>query len=538
MGFCLTSAVCAIVSVARFSRREADGNKLATVQPAPVSWITRSIRFPAAFRETLDMSHAASHSHGHAFAMLNARQHEGLTLVTRRGMLKTGMAGMAGLSLPDLLRARAQAAPSGRVTPTGKSVILLWMAGGPSQIDTWDPKPDRPYENRGPFGVTATKLPGVFLCEHLPKQAAMLDRFTIIRSVDCRDSNHEPNMVFQTGHRAAAPRVNRNGDEYPAIGSIVAKHHGANQAGIPSYVAFQRSRSHIARGGYLGQAYDPFIAEGAAKLPIYDLVGNDTGRTSPGEMLQFARGLKIDRINQRRSILAQLDGMRRDLDQRGAMEAMDPITQQAIDMITGHRVQSAFDLEQEPIATRDRFGKHLWCQKALLARRLVEAGSAFVTIDLSYHTASGTWDTHGDNIPPYGGIKKGLGPLLPLFDHLITTLVDDLDERGMLDDVLVIAMGEFGRTPSIGTQGSTDGRNHWPVVMSICLAGGGFRHGQVIGATERDGGQIRERPVSPGDLAATIYYHFGIPLDTTYTDHQGRPHYAVQDAGRPISELI
>ena len=150
---------------------------------------------------------------------------------------------------------------------------------------------------------------------------------------------------------------------------------------------------------------------------------------------------------------------------------------------------------------------------------------------------SGTWDTHGDNIPPYGGIKKGLGPLLPLFDHLITTLVDDLDSRGMLDHVLVLAMGEFGRTPTMGTQGSTDGRDHWPVVMSMALAGGGLRHSQVIGATEKDGGTIKERPVTPGDLAATIYYHMGVPLDTTYVDTSGRPRFIVAN-GQPMHELI
>jgi uncharacterized protein (DUF1501 family) len=168
---------------------------------------------------------------------------------------------------------------------------------------------------------------------------------------------------------------------------------------------------------------------------------------------------------------------------------------------------------------------------------LVEAGVAFVTLDLSYHPASGTWDTHGDNIPPYGGIRKGLGPLLPLFDHLLTTLVSDLDQRGLLNDVLVIAMGEFGRTPKIGTQESTDGRDHWPVVRSLTLAGGGFRHGQVIGATEKDGGTIKERPVTPGDLAATIYHHMGVPLDATYLDHSGRPRYVVEN-GKPIAELL
>ena len=474
----------------------------------------------------------------HAFTSLNARCQEGLTLLNRRGMMKAGLAGMAGLTLPQLLQARALASESGAQAPTGKSVILLWMAGGPSQIDTWDPKPDRPYENRGPFGVTATKLPGVFISEHLPKQAAMLDRFSIIRSVDCQKSNHEPNAVLQTGHREAAPRVNRDGHRYPAIGSFVAKHHGANQVGVPPYVAFQKSVSHIAKAGYLGQAYDPFIADRAARLPVYDLVGNNTGRMTSAQMFQSTTALKLDRINQRRSMLAQLDRLRRHVDQSGAMDAMDVFTQQAVEMIAGKRVQVAFDLNQEPAKCRERYGKHLWCQQALLARRLVEAGTAFVTIDLSYHTASGTWDTHGDNIPPYGGIKNGLGPLLPLFDHLITTLVSDLEERALLDDVLVIAMGEFGRTPYLGTQGSTDGRNHWPDVMSMCMAGGGLRHGQVIGSTEFDGGHIRERPVTPGDLSATIFHHFGVPLNTTYADFSGRPRYAVQENGQPIRELI
>ncbi|MEO1973515.1 MAG: DUF1501 domain-containing protein, partial [Pirellulaceae bacterium] len=165
-----------------------------------------------------------------------------------------------------------------------------------------------------------------------------------------------------------------------------------------------------------------------------------------------------------------------------------------------------------------KYGEHLWCQQALLARRLVEAGVSFVTLDLSYHTASGTWDNHGIPGGVYGGISKGLKPLLPLFDHLLTTLVSDLEQRGLGDEVLVIAMGEFGRTPHMGTQDSVDGRNHWPVVMSMCLAGGGFRHGQVIGASEADGGQIKERPVTPADLAATIYHHMAVPLDATSDD--------------------
>lgn len=477
------------------------------------------------------------HSPDHAFADLRPREREGLVVASRRGMLKAGLAGMAGLTLSDLLRVRGEAATSGRPVSGNKSVILLWMAGGPSHIDTWDVKPERPPENRGPFSAISTALPGIAICEHLPKQAAMLDKFTIIRSVDATKSNHEPNKVFQTGNREAGPRVNPRGDMYPAIGSVVAAMRGANQPGMPPYVAFMTSRSHVAFGGYLGKQYDPFIAQTAAKLPIYTNVGVDTGKTTGADLFQLPRGLSHDRIFERKSLLNDFDRLRDDLDRTGVMESVDAYQQQAVEMVVGRRAQQAFDLTLEPEASRERFGKHLWCQEALLARRLVEAGVSFVTLDLSYHTASGTWDTHGDNIPPYGGIKNGLGPLLPLFDHLWTTLISDLDERGLLDDVLVIAMGEFGRTPQIGTQGSTDGRNHWPVCMSMLMAGGGFRHGQVIGATEQDGSQIKERPVTPGDLAATIYHHMQVPLDATYLDLRGRPRYIVID-GEPIRELI
>ncbi len=475
---------------------------------------------------------------GHAFAGLNPLVREGLTVVSRRNMLKAGLAGLAGLTVPDLLRVRTEAAQSGRAMVGHRSVILLWMTGGPSHIDTWDPKPDRPENNRGPFAPIATRVPGVAICEHLPKQAAMMDRFTLIRSVDAAHSNHEPNTVFQTGHLGAEPRLDPpKGDKWPAIASVVAKHRGANHPSMPPYVAFIRSRSHLAFAGYLGKEFDPFLGNQAAVLPAYDLVGNRLGRHAGGEKFQFAEGLSHNRLHDRTALLSDLDRLRRGLDQRGSLDAMDAYTQQAVEMVLGRRAQEAFDLSREPEPVRRRFGDHLWCQQALLARRLVEAGVAFVTIDLSYHTASGTWDTHGDNIPPYGGIRKGLTPLLPLFDHLLTTLVGDLEERG-LQEVLVIAMGEFGRTPNMGTQGSIDGRDHWPVVMSMCLAGGGLRHGQVIGATEHDGGHIASRPVTPGDLAATIYRHMGVPLDASFDDDRGRPHPIVQNNGQPIAELF
>jgi hypothetical protein len=366
----------------------------------------------------------------------------------------------------------------------------------------------------------------------------MLDKFTLIRSVDARHSNHEPNTVFQTANLAAEARTNPEAEKYPAIASIVAKMRGANHPAMPPYVAFMKSRSHLAFAGYLGKQYDPFIAGQAAKLPVYTDVGVDTGTTTGADIFKLPAGLSQDRIYARRALMEDFDRLRSDLDRTGSMEVLDTYRRQAVEMVIGRQAQNAFDITQEPAETRARYGKHLWCQQALLARRLVEAGVSFVTIDLSYHGASGTWDTHGDNIPPYGGIKNGLGPLLPLFDHLLTTLVGDLSDRGLLDDVLVMAMGEFGRTPMMGTQDSTDGRNHWPVIMSMALAGGGLRHGQVIGASEADGGNIKERPVTPSDIAATIYRHMDVPVDATYLDSRGRPRYIVENNGQPISELF
>ncbi len=478
------------------------------------------------------------HSHQHAFEDFHPHNKEGLVVSSRRNWLKASLAGLGGLTLPQLLAHRDAAAATGRSMNRQKSVILLWMAGGPSHIDTWDPKPHRPYNNRGPFSPIATALPGTFICEHLPKQAAMLDKFTVIRSVDPRKSSHQPNTVMQTGHREAAPRTNRKGHLYPAIGSIVSKVRGPNHPSMPAYVAFYKHTSHVGWGGYLGKEHDPFDGNKAASLPIYSYTGEDTGKVSQANLFQLPGGLSHDRINQRRSLMKELDGLRANLDSSGSMEALDTYGHQAVEMVMGGRARQAFDLSLEPESMRQRYGSHLWHQQALLARRMVEAGVSFVTLDLSHHPSSGTWDNHGIPGGVYGGISKGLKPLLPLFDHMITTLVTDLEERGLLDDTLVIAMGEFGRTPNMGTQESIDGRNHWPVVMSMCLAGGGFRHGQVIGASESDGSEIKERPVTPGDLAATIYRHMEVPLDTTYLDNQGRPRYAVQENGQPLRELV
>jgi hypothetical protein len=476
----------------------------------------------------------SAHSHAHAFTGLNPLEREGLFVQGRRNLLKAGVAGLGGLSLPGLLGAREAAAKSGRSLPQ-RSVILLWMTGGPSHIDTWDPKPERPLENRGPFGTITSRIPGVRISEHLPLMAGMLDRFTVVRSFNARKSNHEPNTVFQTGNLEAEPRVNPRARMYPALGSFVAREIGAHRPGMPPYVAFKRSDSHIAYAGYLGRQYDPFIGNTASRLPIYTLLGENTGQMTEGDVFKLPTGLTPSRVHRRQSLRQTVDSVRSQVDDSDEVQALGRLEQKAVDLVLGDQAREAFDLNREPAAVRERYGKHLWHQQALLCRRLVERGVSFVTLDLSYHTASGTWDNHGDDVPPYGGIQSGLKPILPLFDHLITTLVSDLHERGLLDQTLVIGMGEFGRSPIMTP---ADGRNHWTNVAAGVFAGGGLRHGQVIGATDPDGGDIAERPVNPQDLAATIFKFMGVPLDTSYVDPTGRPVPAIQEGGEPLHELF
>src|SRR5690242_18396347 len=268
------------------------------------------------------------HPHPHPLGFLTALAPEGLAL-SRRNLFKAGLAGLGGLTLPGLLRAR-DGERRGSARPSAKSVILLWMTGGPSQIDTLDPKPTRPPENRGPFGVTKTKLPGVIVCEHLPKLADMLDRFTVIRSVDCRHSNHEPNTVMQTANLLAEPRTNPEARHYPSVASLVAKFHGPNHPAVPPYVAFMRSRSHLAFGGYLGKSYDPFLANEAARLPVYDLVGKDTGRLSGGKMFELPADVPAERMGDRQDLLRNFDRLRSDIDRSGTMAGLDKYEQQAV----------------------------------------------------------------------------------------------------------------------------------------------------------------------------------------------------------------
>ncbi len=431
---------------------------------------------------------------------------------SRRWFLETGGAGLAALAAPRVGSAGA-AVDLSTVATRKTSVILFWLSGGPSHIDMWDPKPDAPREIRGPFGTIATKLPGVRFCEHLPLQASILDRLTVVRSVDCRASDHTP-ITLQAGNPLAR-RTNdgKDGGGYPSMGSVVSRFRGPNEPGLPGFVGLAKSWSSDVWGaGHMGSAYEP--------VKGLELAG------------KFARprGITIDRLGDRGELRRGLDRLRREIDVGDNMERVDRFSEQALDLVVSGKVERAFDLERESPRTRDAYGRHSLGEKALLARRLVEHGVTFTLV-------SGAWgyfDHHGDEVR-WGGIVKGLKPLLPRVDRTLFALVNDLEARGLLDSTLVLMMGEFGRSPVMT---KTAGRGHWQNVMSMVMAGGGLRHGQVIGSTDRRGYDVATRRVSPSDLAATVFRHLGIDPGAHWTNPQGRPVPIVTEGGRSIEELF
>jgi hypothetical protein len=430
-----------------------------------------------------------------------------LRVGSRRWFLQTGLAGLAGLALADVLRARASESRSRR------AVILFWLSGGPSQIDTWDPKPNAPAEIRGPYRSIATRIPGIHVCEHLPMQAQIMDKLTLLRAVDCSASDHTPITMQACNPLARRTNDGRDGGGYPSMGSISARFRGANVSGMPAFVALAPSwRADVWGAGHMGPSYEPV-----------------NGLELPGR-LAMPPGVSVDRLQDRVSLRQQFDQLRRDLDIGDNMARMDQSGQMALDIVTSSRVQDAFAIDREPERLRDMYGRCSVGEKALLARRLVEAGTTFVLV-------SGRWgyfDHHGDDVPPWGGIERGLTPILPTIDRALYALVTDLEAHGLLDSTLILMLGEFGRSPVMSAD---RGRGHWTNVMSMVMAGGGYRHGQTIGATDHRGGEIKERRVGPGDLAATVFAHLGIPLDATWTNPQGRPMPIVTGGGRPIGEF-
>lgn len=441
------------------------------------------------------------------------RGDQGLLRVgSRRWFLQVGAAGLGGLACAPLDRVQG-AEPSIAPSNSKKAVILFWLSGGPSQLDMWDPKPNAPKEVRGPYGVIPTKLSGVHFSEHLPLQASMADKLSIIRSVDCSASNHTP-ITMQAGN-PLAQRTNdgNDGGGYPSMGSIAAKFRGANDPDLPGFVGLADSwTSDVWESGEMGSEYAPVKGK--------DLAGK----------FALPQGIQVDRLQDREQLRQNFDRFGKDLDRARSLDQVARYNRRAYEMVLSGKVQRAFDLEQESASTRDAYGKESIGQKALLARRLVEAGVTFVLV-------SGAWgyfDHHGDDVR-WGGIEKGLTPLLPRVDRTLHTLVHDLENRGMLDDTLVLMMGEFGRTPVINEKA---GRHHWTAVMSMVMAGGGLSHGQVIGASDGRGGAIASSPVRPQDLAATTFKHLDIDLNAHWVNPRGRPIPIVQEGGRPIPELL
>lgn len=425
--------------------------------------------------------------------------------INRRNFLGIG-ASFLGLGLTDVLRLRA--AESG--ARSSKALIVFWTHGGMSQQDTYDMKPDAPAEFRGPYRPIATSAPGIHITERFPRQARLMDRLSIVRSVHHQNAIHAPSAHWmQTGY--FGPTLARNAAQKPSFGSVIARSRGASQPHMPPYVAIPRAEAFGYQGGvYLGAAHNPF-----------ELGADPNANNFRMPNLALPPGLAVRSVQNRARLLREFDTMRRDVDRTGALEGLNSFRTQALEMVTGDRVRNAFDLGQESARVRDRYGRHLYGQGALLARRLVEAGTTCVTVNTGY------WDHHDE-------IEKGLEQHLPPLDAAIAALVEDLETRGMFNDVLIYCAGEFGRTPLINGHA---GRDHWSNCFSVLLGGGGLRGGQVIGASEARGGKVRERPVTPSDLLATLYQTLGIPLDTHYADASGRP-VSIVGAGKPIQELF
>lgn len=427
--------------------------------------------------------------------------------ISRRGFLKAGALTFGGLSLSRLLQRQALGQAAGE-TRKELSVILFWQGGGPSHLDTWDLKSEAPTEFRGSFSPISTRLDGLQVCEHMPRIAGIADRLTVIRSVTHGDAGHESaTHTLQTGYK---PLSSLSTNEEPSFGSIVARELGPRVEGFPAYAALPRAiRSSAA--AYLGVAFNPFETYGDPNAAKFDVKNLKT----PG-------GLSLDRMENRMNILKHFDTLRRDVDGSGLIEGMDTFSQQAYEIMTSPKVQTAFDISKEDARTRDLYGRTQGGQNTLLARRLVEAGVRVVTVNM------GGWDLHSNN---FEALKT---QMLPQFDQAFAGLIEDLDQRGQLDNTLVLSWGEFGRTPRIN---KTAGRDHWPNVFSVAMAGGGLKRGYVLGESDARAEFPKERPVSPQEILATLYHQLGINQEKSYFNEAERP-VQILAYGDPIREII
>jgi hypothetical protein len=431
--------------------------------------------------------------------------------------LQIGTFGLAGLTLPQLLKAEAAAG----TRASTKSVILIYLVGGPPHQDMFDLKPNAPKEIAGPWRPIATNVNGIQICEALPRLARMMDKLVVVRSLVGNQTDHDAIQVFNGHH----PRKATPAGGWPQFGSVVAKLRGPADRAVPPFMSLCYTCTHGPYNepgpGFLGPALAPFRPMGPSR----------------DDML--LRGVAVNRLADRKTLLKSFDTIRRDIDKSGSMHGMDHFTEQAFGLLTSSKLAHALDLSREDPRVVDRYG---WGnpkifmddngaprvpQSLLMARRLIEAGARVVTLNYS------KWDWHGGS---YGTIFKREAEDFPAFDRCVSALVDDLHQRGLDKDCTVIIMGEFGRTPKISAQ---VGRDHWPQVNCALLAGGGMKTGQVIGATDRIAGEAAARPVTFGELYATLYHNLGIDVErTTLNDLNGRPQYLVENGARPLRELI
>jgi len=444
--------------------------------------------------------------------------------LSRRNFLRIGSLGLGGLSLTDLLRAEAAAGK----TEQQKSVVMIYLPGGPTQHETFDPKPDAPRGIRGSYKPISTKIPGVQYCELLPKLSAMADRFSVVRSLVGMDNRHESFQCY-SGHSGGRPPDNEPAGGWPSFGSLVSSVLGPGPGGAMPYIdasptmtyAPYRNRGHHEGAfkpswpGFTGHEHIPFSLQGDIKK---DLVLN---------------GIDLNRLNNRRGLLTALDQIQEKVESAG----LDNIQKQAFGLLTASKLTEALDINKEPKKVRERYGQSQATDKAfggapqsaqhlLLARRLVEAGVRCVTV------AFGAWDWHANR---EGTIEYLSKKYLPVFDHAVSVFLEDLEERGLLETTTVIAWGEFGRTPKINPKG---GRDHWPGTQSVLLAGGGIQGGRVIGETDSIGSVPASRPVHVQEIFATLYNNLGIDVNSdTVDDLNGRPRFLVTGGRQPIAEL-
>lgn len=442
--------------------------------------------------------------------------------LTRRNMLQIGAIGALNLALPQVLQAGEQLSRRG-LTPRADSCILVFLNGGPSHLDMWDMKPDLPQEMRSEFQPIATDVPGVQVCEHLPRLAGLMSRCTLVRSVHHDQVAHAPAVYTAlTGIRSniRAGIVGAKATDHPAIGSVVG-HVRPPSSQVTPYVLLPHLTAEGAGGppqpgflgGWLGRTHDPFLV-------LQNAGGLNLPTLSPG------LGMTTQRVDGRRQLLAGLNQSGLPVGVGQAQE-MERLQGRACDLLTSAAAQRAFQLDQEPMRVRDAYGRNIYGQSMLLARRLVEAGTRLTCISWA-PDANATWDTHG------GNFTKLRNQLLPPFDASITSLLNDLTDRGLLERTLVVVMGEIGRTPRINNGA---GRDHWEFCYTVLLAGGGTKGGFTYGASDRRGAYPNRNPVTASDIVATIYHALGVPADLDLHDRQSRP-VLLMPEGTPIREVF